>query len=152
MKTIDLQSFIILVFCITASCAKSPEKREHTYLIHAVEQINVAPNYQWMVILPGMGCHGCIQEGEFFMKKYVGNQDVLFVLTRFSSLKILQQKTGITINEYSNIYVDRDNLFSFPTGNSIYPCIVWLKDGKVVKHMFQSPQNNAFLQMEELLL
>ncbi len=73
--------------------------------------MDITDNYQWIVILPGTGCHGCIQDGEFFMKKNIGNNKVLFILTKISSLKILQQKLGLQIKDHSNIYIDKENIF-----------------------------------------
>lgn len=110
-------------------------------------------DFQWIVILPGLGCHGCIQEAEAFMREYIGNTEILFVLTKISSLKILQQKTGIKIEKQTNIYIDREDNFSLPSNNSIYPCIIHLKDGKIVEYEFQSPGNGAaFRKLEDVVL
>jgi hypothetical protein len=144
--------WIAVIFLFAISCNnKSPEKTELDILTHAIEQIQADGQYQWVVILPGMGCHGCIQEGEFFMKDYITNRQILFVLTKTSSLKILQQKTEVRISEHPNIYVDKDNLFDIPTENKIYPCVVYLKEEKIIKHSFQSPGNPAIYQLEEEL-
>ena len=70
---------------------------------------------------------------------------LLFVLTNLSSVKILQLKTGITIDEHPNIYVDRDNAFYITTNNRIYPCVIELEDGKIVSHSYQSPRSTAFV-------
>jgi hypothetical protein len=147
----ELIVWLISIFFVTISCQKSPEKIEQEYLAKAMEQSGVNHSYQWVVVLPGMGCHGCIQEGEFFMKKFIDNKEILFVLTKLSSLKILQQKLGFTIADHSNVYIDKNNTFDLPTDNRMYPCIVQLKDGKVVKHTFQSPQTNAFAQLRVLI-
>ncbi|GHT14408.1 hypothetical protein FACS189426_20690 [Bacteroidia bacterium] len=151
MRKINIKLWIVFIFFVTASCSKSPEETEKKYLTNAIEQIAVDSQYQWLVVLPGLGCHGCIQEGEFFMQEYIDNQQILFVLTKVSSLKILQQKTEVRISEHPNIYVDKDNLFAVPSDNNIYPCVIQLKEGKMVKHSFQSPQNDAFYQLEQIV-
>ena len=74
-----------------------------------------------------------------------------YVLTNLSSLKIFQQKTGITIKDHPNIYVDRENLFVVPTNNSIYPCVIQLKEGQIAEHTFQSPQTVIFQQLKQHL-
>jgi thioredoxin-related protein len=152
-KNIIIIIWIVSVIIVVTSCNnnKNPEKTELNFLTHAIEQIQADGQYQWVVILPGMGCHGCIQEGEFFMKDYITNRQILFVLTKTSSLKILQQKTEIRISEHPNIYVDKYNLFDIPTENKIYPCVVYLKEGKIIKHSFQSPGNPTIYQLEEEL-
>lgn len=146
-----LPAFIILI--ITGSCKKSANEIEKKHLMTAIDQAKVSNDIRWIVILPGLGCHGCIQEAEVFMRDHIKNMEILFVLTKISSLKILQQKIGVQISEYPNVYIDLKNEFDIPTDNSIYPCIVQLKDGKMVEHEFQSPQNgDAFWKLKDLVL
>lgn len=141
-----------LVFCIPIfvilscliACNKKTEEKEKKFLSNCIERLDITDNYQWIVILPGTGCHGCIQDGEFFMKKNIGNNKVLFILTKISSLKILQQKLGLQIKDHSNIYIDKENIFDIPSNNSIYPCVIKLEKGKILTYAFQSPRNNAF--------
>ena len=141
---------IILLFSIIA-CQQDTEKKEKEFLKKAFKEASIDINYQWVVILPGLGCHGCIQEAEHFMTTHIMDKRILFILTKISSLKILQQKTEVRINEHFNILVDRNNLFDIPTDNRIYPCVIQLKDGKVFKHSFQCPQNDAFNQLDRQL-
>lgn len=141
--------FIFLLY-LTA-CGNSTEEIEKNHLSKSIAQIEVGDQYKWLVILPGVGCHGCIQDAEYFMKKNVANKKILFVLTNVSSLKILQQKTEIRIDEHSNIFIDQEGLFRIPTDNAIYPCVVELNNGSIQKHMFQSPQTAAFFQLQQHL-
>jgi hypothetical protein len=134
-----------------SSCHKSSEKVERDFLNSTIAQIDANHKYQWIVILPGLGCHGCIQEAEFFMQQYVTDRRILFVLTKISSLKILQQKTEVRINEHPNILVDRDNQFDIPTDNRIYPLVVYMKNGKMDNYSFQSPGNAAFHVLENII-
>jgi len=146
-----LPAFMIIT--ITGSCKKSVNEIEKKHLMTAIDLAKVSHNIHWIVILPGLGCNGCIQEAEVFMRDHIKNTEILFVLTKISSLKILQQKIGVQIREYPNVYIDMKNEFDIPTDNSIYPCIVQLEDGKMVKHEFQSPQNgDAFRKLKNLVL
>jgi len=140
-----------VLFCVLTACRQDSEKIEMKHLENAIKETIADNKYQWVVILPGLGCHGCIQEGEFFMSEHITDNRILFVLTKISSLKILQQKMDIRIDEHSNIFVDRNNIFTIPTDNRIYPCVVRLKEGKISDHSFQSPQNAAFYQLEQQL-
>ena len=99
----------------------------------------------------GMGCHGCIQEAEFFMKKHISNEKILFVLTNIESLKILQQKTGVEIKSHPNVYIDWNNQFKLPTDHSIYPCVIQVNKGKLQQYAFQSPKTPALYNLEKLL-
>lgn len=141
-----------MLLSVCGSCKKSIKDIETSYLTSAIEKLNVDDTVKWMVILPGLGCHGCIQEGEAFMKDYILKRDILFVLTNISSIKILQQKVGLQVREQPNIYIDRDNAIMIPTENKIYPCIIRLEHSKIVKYEFQSPSNGqAFWKLKGLI-
>lgn len=141
---------IIMLFIpvLFISCKEDVKKTERFFLNKAVESIEIENNYQWLVIIPGVGCHGCIQEGEYFMKKNIEKSNVLYVLTGFSSLKIFQQKTKIQIREHNNIYLDYKGLFDVPTNNSIYPCVIKMNANKIESHSFQKPGSYAFKQIK----
>lgn len=132
---------IALLILVLTSCKKTETEIEASYLTASVEKLPLNPEVKWVVVLPGLGCHGCIQEAELFMQNYVKKKNIVFVLTKIESLKILQKKTGVHIKEHSNIYIDKKNEFVVPTNNSIYPCIVQIEDGALKKHQFQSPKN-----------
>lgn len=101
--------------------------------------------------MPGAGCHGCIQEGEYFMKENIDNRKILFVLINTSSLKLLQQKIGIKLKEHSNVYIDKDFIFDIPSNNVIYPCVIRLEKGKIKQFEFQSPKNAAFHKIKKFI-
>ena len=67
----------------------------------------------------------------------------------YKKLNMEIQKTNIKINDYPNIYIDRDNHFKLPTKNGIYPCIIQLSDGKLLNYSFQSPTSAAFFTLEK---
>lgn len=135
----------IIVVLLAMSCKSNPDSNEEKFLNESIENLGVLSNdYKWIVILPGVGCHGCIQDGEFFMKNNINRKDILFVLTKISSFKILQQKIGVKLKEYQNVYVDREKVFDIPSENSIYPCVVKMEKGKMIDYAFQKPQSNAF--------
>lgn len=65
----------------------------------------------------------------------------------------MQQKIGIKIGEHPNAYPDREDVFNIPSENSIYPCIIHLKNGKITDHEFQSPKNGyAFNKLKGIVL
>jgi len=88
-----IKFLVILLFSLTA-CQQDKEKKERDFFDNAIIEANIETNYQWIVVLSGLGCQGCIQEAEAFMREYVTNERILFVLTELSSLKIFQQKIG----------------------------------------------------------
>ena len=140
----------LLIILITG-CQQNSSKREIEIYKKAIEETKVDSQYQWIVVLPGLGCHGCIQEAESFMQSHIEDERILFVLTKISSLKILQQKTEIRVDEHTNIFVDRKNLFNVHTNNNIYPCVIQLQNGKIFNHSYQKPANPALWKLEEKL-
>ena len=145
-----LKILLILLILLTA-CKANTEEKEKDFYNNAILEAKIDANYQWIVIMPGLGCNGCIQEAEAFMREYVKDERILFVLTKLSSLKIFQQKTGITVSEHSNVLIDRNNLFDLHTNNGIYPCVIQLKDGKVMNHTFQNPRSAPFFHLRHQL-
>lgn len=151
-KILFIAGIILALFILHTSCKKNDKEIETEHLTAAIEQVKLNRDFKWIVILPGMGCHGCIQEGEAFMRDNI-NSSILFVLTKISSMKILQQKTGIKFEEHHNVYIDRENIFDIPTENSIYPCIIRMNKGQIADHEFQSPQNgSAFRKLKNFIL
>lgn len=135
---------LLLVFFSFSGCGKKDKKEiEADYLSTYIMGLDLAPDYKWVVVLPGMGCHGCIQEGEAFIKENVTNKKIFFVLTNIESLKLLQNKIGVRIKEHSNVFADVDNNVKIPSDNRIYPCIIKLENAEMTTHEFQSPANSA---------
>ena len=143
--------YLPLLMILLTGCQQNQGKKEIEIYSKAIEEIKVDSQYQWIVVLPGLGCNGCIQEAEVFMKNNIDDERILFVLTKISSLKILQQKTGVRIDEHTNIHVDRDDLFNITTNNAIYPCVIQLRNGKIFTHSYQKPSNAALWKLEEHL-
>ena len=145
MKCFCIVTIFISVCFFSVSCNNKKQDNntvESTAILRGIERAEIENTNEWIVILPGLGCPGCIQEGEAFMQQFIDSTKVFFVLTKIESLKILQQKIGKSLKERKNIYIDNQGIFDIPTDNSIYPCILQLKDGKIVKHQFQSPTNS----------
>lgn len=153
MKPNYLYPVVLLLLTCCFSCKeKTPKEQEAGYLNSVINKIKVSDHYKWVVVLPGLGCHGCIQEGEAFMQKHIGNKEVLFVLTSVESLKILQNKIGIRIQDHNNVYLDKENSIHIPSDNRIYPCIIQVASGKMQRYEFQAPYNGqAFSKLETLV-
>lgn len=135
---------VIIAFIFTsAGCDRSPSEVESAYIENQVEKFDPTPDKKWIVILPGLGCKGCIQEGEDFLKNYVSSDNVLFVLTKVESMKLLQQKVGHNLVGRSNVIIDKTGSFELPSENSIYPLIIELDNSKMKAYQFQSPENSV---------
>ncbi|MBW8683886.1 hypothetical protein [Chitinophaga rhizophila] len=137
----------LMLSMITLSCEQTDANKEGTIIEDGIKELKLKPQYDWLVIMPGLGCRGCIQEAEAFMRDYLDKPEILFVLTKVQSLKILEQKIGKELHSRQNVYIDKQGYFDIPTNNTIYPCIVQLDKGKVVEHQFQSPENGQAFQL-----
>lgn len=135
-------AFFLLLFTWVSCTKKNDQQIEAEYLNSFLKQVKIAENIQWVVILPGLGCHGCIQEGEAFMKENIDNKNILFILNRIQSIKVLQNKTGVELKNKPNVYIDKETKLNILTDNKIYPCVIQLEDGKIKNHEFQSPKNS----------
>lgn len=132
--------YIVLSIFLCACSSKFSE--EETFLANKVATLDLE-GYNYVLIIPGAGCNGCIQESEFFLKQNVDNEDLLFILTEPSSLKILRHKTGIKISDKKNIIVDKEGKFKVPTKNAIYPCVIYIDNNEINDIDFQTPQTSA---------
>jgi len=146
-----LAAFVLFgITCVNKNHKREQTNPERDALLAAIDKSKInTSNYDWVVILPELGCHGCIREAEIFMQENVNNDSILFVLTKVESLKILQHKIGVNLREHKNIYVDSDNLFVVPNENAIYPCVIRLQRGKATEYFFQAPGGPAFDRLRE---
>ncbi|MCF8716346.1 hypothetical protein JM658_16065 [Joostella atrarenae] len=142
MKHLRIPIAIIIFIILVCSCEEGEKEIEKNQFSTALTEIELKPSTDWVVVLPGLGCKGCIQEGEIFMKENINNDHIKFILTKIESLKILQKKIGVNLDDYHNIYLDKDNSFEVTTNNTIYPCIIKMEDNQYIDHEFQSPENS----------
>lgn len=151
MKSATITIAILILF-ISTSCKKGEKEIETNYIESIQKKGVLNDSIKWIVILPGLGCHGCIQEGEVFMRENITNREIFFVLTRIESLKILQQKIEIDLKAHGNVYFENEEDLTLPTNNRVYPCIVYLDNGEIISHEFQSPGNNAFDKLRDQIM
>lgn len=97
------------------------------------------------MIIPNSGCDGCITTAEQFVKQHSTQyEDVLFVFTNINSMKKLQNSLGASVINKPNVITDTNNLFKYPISkNEIYPLIIYISDGEIIKIDEQSPSQNG---------
>lgn len=110
-------------------------------------------NYSYCVIIPGAGCEGCILGTEFFVKRYYGRSDILFIFTRIETLKLLKHKLGQETVNSDNVIFDVDNEFeTVKQGtNNIYPTVCKIKEDKVEKIIYVTPENDGLSELEQYI-
>lgn len=129
--------FLSLLFACT---------QPHEELLRALRTVDshLLPTGHY-VIIPNQGCEGCISTAEDFVKRhYASSLDVKYIFTRAQSLKLLRIKLGSEVMSSSKVLVDSSNVIRYPEKEKdIYPMIVTMKDGKIVKVLYQSPEEDG---------
>ncbi len=93
----------LLLGTIVSSCNRKSTFDEESFFINAIDHAQISNSYKWIVIIPGAGCSGCIQEGEFFIGR-----------TEFDSPEVdcevlIPVTEGLTIGKFYNVdIVDSD--------------------------------------------
>lgn len=145
----------LLLFIVTCLVGCRTENiKEKEFFSNALNSdVKSLDCYNYVVVIPGAGCHGCIQESEYFLKQNIQREDILFIISNPQSLKILQNKIGLKLNDYSNVLINKTSDFQVPTHNSVYPAVVYLNEDKEVKKVeFQTPNTSAFHNLDLVLV
>lgn len=139
--------FFLLLSMVMVSCRGNNETTKEIVEYYEKKGITFDKEVECCVILPEVGCEGCIAAGvqlfldnkESFLKTQKKNR---IVFTMVNSLKMLLRTLELSSLEDFNCYLDLKNDYSVVGENSIYPLILHLKDGKITKAEFQSPYSN----------
>lgn len=96
----------------------------------------------FIFIVPNQGCGDCIASVKNFYFEHRNNQALKFIFTNVISFKDLKNKD---ILESTNTILDKESsiLKLYPPDKKLYPCILELKDGKILNIYYQSPDENA---------
>ena len=146
MRSLFLMVFILLL----ASCAKEDAVTREVIAQYAKENIVFDPELEVCIVLPEVGCGGCIAGGVYFFqenkKKFAKEQhNNRIVFTAIQSKKMLYRMLEVqSLDEYNSV-VDWENKFLVDGNNAIYPLILHLKQGKIVKAEYQTPYSKDIL-------
>lgn len=80
-------------------------------------------NYSHIVVIPELGCGGCISEAENFFREN-REQNILFIFTKISSMKEIRLRLGRMIDQ-KNVLIDNEQLYvSKEEAINVYPIII----------------------------
>ncbi|MES2418275.1 MAG: hypothetical protein V4541_08805 [Bacteroidota bacterium] len=131
------------LFIITTGCKQrthSPHEKRQEHFKSTLELVK--PGFKWdgikaVVVVPGVGCEGCISSVEnFLVAEYQKDNSIKFVLTSIASTKLLKTKLHLDLDN-PNIILDHENQFSNQIFDSIYPTIFFLDGKGKVNHVEQ---------------
>jgi len=144
MKTrFEIVIGLYFLFFLPLSCGSKDQSKN--YLQEKLANVSDINTYNYAVILPGLGCQGCISTVEEFIKHNINRTDILFILTSIESLKMLQNKIGINVNKHSNVLIDLENEFLITSDNSIYPIVLELEESTIKSLYYISPKADKSL-------
>jgi hypothetical protein len=114
----------ILFLAILFSC----ENNKTIPLSEKVE--NLVLGFDRVIVIPIMGCIGCLEEANEFVFNALDYNNTLFILSNISDKK----STRISFSEaikYENVYLDELNEVGKELGLGIFPLVFSFHDGKL---------------------
>lgn len=117
----------LIVICFATNCCQQLDRGRVSDLSEAVGfELNKLKS-DYLIILPGQGCSGCLQKARQFMMDNYENDKFKFLLTKFDSKKQLKIMYGSKVIE--KVILDNKDLFYEGGFNSMYPAIIKLTNG-----------------------
>lgn len=150
--------YIIAISCVLtlSGCYKNPDVTEEVKNYFQNERIDFNENIESCYIIPGGGCPGCITSGIYFLlanKEYfVKEQEKnVIVFTSISSQKLLRRSLKEVDIHDLNVIIDTANIYTVNLKEKIYPLVIYLNKGNILKVEEQSPETDALHRFEEFL-
>ena len=92
-----------------------------------------ANGYKYYIVIPHMGCPGCISQAEEFLLQNQNSGDFFIIITNFSSKKSLRLKYGNVLFSCNNILIDSTNkYFAFDHERNVYPMSIKLENNRII--------------------
>ena len=144
MRGFYLPLLLILLCSACNNQAKTVKQISETYEKRGAIFDNEVEN---CIVLPEIGCGGCIAGGEFFVKynkeKFSPKQKKnLVVFTAINSKKLLLRNMEMNNFDEINCIVDTLDLYLPDGSNRIYPLILKLRNGRIIEATYQSPDSD----------
>lgn len=132
--------FILLVFLASCSGKYSEEKIQLEMVVKAITKTEPNHKIQAYVLIPNVGCTGCIGVAEQFMLNNVAKMNnVLFILTGINSPKAFKIRYREALKS-PYVLADYENIANTKELKSIYPKIFYLEKGEIVRIVESSPE------------
>lgn len=122
---------IILLSIILICCHKTNYNKQLKFEVNRFLSREVV-EFNYIVLIPGSGCTGCISSAERYFIENVNNAKIKFIFTMITSRKELELRLGKENSLKENVYFDISNQF-YLSGyeEKIYPYIMTLSNNRV---------------------
>lgn len=140
----------VIVGTLLIACSSIDDNTRIAQLHFKNYGIAFDPDLKYCIVLPEVGCEGCIAAGVSFFKDnkdaFLKEQSTnMVVFTAVNSKKMLHRTLGLTSLDRFNCILDLDNRYLIQGNNSIYPLILYLEKGEITKAAYQSPFSSDIL-------
>ncbi|PSL32217.1 hypothetical protein [Chitinophaga ginsengisoli] len=137
-------NYNLLFLCITlliTSCTDKYATLNNTIGVLDKDKLSTGS----YVIIPNQGCEGCISTAEAFVKNNISKSgNIRYIFTRIQSAKLLKIKLGTDVMASNKVLLDTADRIEYPDKEKeIYPMIVTMKDHRVDKVTYQSPDSDG---------
>jgi len=105
--------------------------------------------YVAYIIIPSIGCEGCISNAEtFLLKNYKRKTNkIKFFIASTSSKKALKIKFNVDIFNSANVEIVNEMIIK--NERLIYPVVLLLDSNKIKSIEYQTSKNNAFKKLSK---
>lgn len=138
---------LLLLLCLIA-CVNKHEASDKLKELYSSRNIVFDKDTEFCIVLPEVGCSGCISGCVYKILKYKKQFDNtqkknLIVFTSINSMKMLRRNMEVDNLSEFNCIIDSLGMY-LPEGNeNIYPLFIRLKDGEISDAITQSPDTNT---------
>lgn len=151
MNKIFMPILIILLVGVSGCSSKHKTiEKFNNSIFKELPGIYNASQKEFIILIPNQGCGGCITVAENFYKQYQDREQFLFIFTNVISRKMLAFKVQINPG---NTLIDTDDNFLklLPQKERIYPCILYVREGRIEALFYQSPKEAGFEIVKQLM-
>lgn len=127
MKSLIYISFLILFSCSPNKDTSKSSSLNFKEFGHWIKSQNKNLNDS-IIIIPDVGCTGCISSAQKYFHKNIANENNLFVFTKISDLKMFKEIVNEDLWSRNNILIDSANLVMNYGLDSIYPLLIEKKN------------------------
>lgn len=126
MRANKIIELLLLIIMTTACSAK--EEMYANKVIRLLQENKIKTEYfTHIVIIPEVGCGGCISEAEHFLQENQ-EEDILFIFTKVRSEKELRLRHG-NILKRKNVIIDKEQEYSANEEEiNIYPILIDIRN------------------------
>lgn len=121
----------LLLLLIFLSCDDSKKET-----VKAIKELVPEVHFEgrnYFVIIPDIGCSGCILEATSFLMENIDQEGLYFIWTKVGSKKELKFRLGEYYERSDKVILDFENTFLKTEFDDNYPLILYFDDEKLVE-------------------